>query len=514
MPPSSCWTCSWAAAGYWHHFGVVIDPRAILRRYVTTWHMLPLNLAALAGVALSAPAAYAGPAWRRLPILLKLLQLPAISDEFLVQLRRGRKAENYSARKLRRLVGAMLLTSHFVVCGYGLAFGAAGDHAAAAVPPFQLTYAYGVWWTAGALSTLGTLGAAPREAGPLLFTTLVLMLALLTTVYVIGQLGVLISNLDASAVTYRKKYNDVDLFVRRQRLPDELAARVYSYLSLAWTRGAGQNLRDVVHRMNGSIRADIMHHICHSVVLAVPLFMGCEPKLIYLLMEVLIHEVYPQGEWVCHRGSIATCMYMILRGEVSVVVDEARLTAVAVLRRGDFFGERSLFGLEKRNASILAKTAVDLAMLSAEDFGNLLRQQPMLRESLEEAKQRREAEMEMARAVMQQQQQQQQAAERARGRRGGQRPAADRRRLRATVDRAHARQHHQRACPRVRADEQPLQRGGGRAERRALRRTVPRRRPTRRRRRSRQVRHARTMLRRSRSPARRAASNPFAPKGP
>jgi CRP-like cAMP-binding protein len=70
---------------------------------------------------------------------------------------------------------------------------------------------------------------------------------------------------------------------------------------------------------------------------------------------------------------------------------------------GDFFGERSLFGLEKRNASIMAKSTVDLAVLSAESFARLLKDHPLLRDALEEAKQRREAEMEVARGLMQQQ---------------------------------------------------------------------------------------------------------------
>ena len=144
-----------------------------------------------------------------------------------------------------------------------------------------------------------------------------------------------------------------------------------------------------------------MHHICHAVVIALPLFMGCEPKLILLLVEAMVHDVCPQGEWVCRRGSIATCMYIILRGEIAVVVDELRMLSVARLDRGDFFGERSLFGLEKRNASIMAKTTVDLAVLSADAFGALLREQPTLRDAIDEAKQRREAEMEVARGLVQ-----------------------------------------------------------------------------------------------------------------
>jgi CRP-like cAMP-binding protein len=76
------------------------------------------------------------------------------------------------------------------------------------------------------------------------------------------------------------------------------------------------------------------------------------------------------------------------------------MLAVAQLGRGDFFGERCLFGLERRNASIVAKTTVDLAALPAQAFSQLLREQPRLQMAIEDAKARREAEMEVARGLM------------------------------------------------------------------------------------------------------------------
>ena len=62
--------------------------------------------------------------------------------------------------------------------------------------------------------------------------------------------------------------------------------------------------------------------------------------------------MFPQNEWVCHKGSIATAMYIVMVGSVSVVIDEVRMVVVKRLVPGEFFGERSLFGSEKRNASI------------------------------------------------------------------------------------------------------------------------------------------------------------------
>ena len=299
-----------ARLSYWLHNGVVIDPYTIFQRYATTPSQLPLNIVALISGIAAAASGYAQP-WVRAPMLIRLLQLPSVIDEFVRQLSRGQRSDNYSLRKLCTLLGLAIFIVHITACLHGVAFGVAYGksddlivdtttaspnatlHASDthALPAFHRTYTYAIWWTASALSALGAI-PTPQPLGQLAFSTAVLLGALLTTVYLVAQLGVLIQNLDASALTYRKKRNATELFVRRQGLTPELAARVVRYQQLSWVRGAGCNLRTVVDQMNPTIRADIMHHICHAVVIAVPLFMGCEPKLIFLLMEAMKHDVY------------------------------------------------------------------------------------------------------------------------------------------------------------------------------------------------------------------------------
>jgi len=236
----------------------------------------------------------------------------------------------------------------------------------------------------------------------LLYAEMVLVGSLITSVYLIGNMGVLISNLDAAAVSFRKKRDASDKFVVKQSLPNELAGRLHLYQQCAWARGAGQNLQLVVQQMNPTIRADIMHHICHSIFVTIPLFEGCGPKFISALMETMQLEVFPQNEWVCHKGSISTAMYIVMKGTVSVIIDEVRMIVVKRLSPGDFFGERSLFGSEKRNASIQAKTTVELVLLMASRFDQVLQLYPEVRRTIEEAKLRREAETKAAAQSMDQ----------------------------------------------------------------------------------------------------------------
>ena len=66
-------------------------------------------------------------------------------------------------------------------------------------------------------------------------------------------------------------------------------------------------------------------------------------------------KVYRQGETIVFQGDEGSCMYVIQDGEVEVVRSHDGTTVrLAVLGPGDIFGELSLFGNDKRSATVRA----------------------------------------------------------------------------------------------------------------------------------------------------------------
>tara|TARA_B100000795_G_scaffold236623_1_gene196839 strand:- start:163 stop:633 length:471 start_codon:yes stop_codon:yes gene_type:complete len=83
----------------------------------------------------------------------------------------------------------------------------------------------------------------------------------------------------------------------------------------------------------------------------------------------------------------------VLSGSVAVVIDEALNVVIAKLNRGDFFGERALFAAgETRNASVLARTTVELVELQAGNFRKVLESWPEVEAQMLAAKNARESE--------------------------------------------------------------------------------------------------------------------------
>lgn len=77
---------------------------------------------------------------------------------------------------------------------------------------------------------------------------------------------------------------------------------------------------------------------------------------------------YQNGEKIIEAGKTETRMYIILEGEVSISLsDRIDKITVAKLKKGDFFGEISLFNNTPRSATATAVGPVKLAFIDNVD---------------------------------------------------------------------------------------------------------------------------------------------------
>ncbi|MGH7792287.1 MAG: FAD-dependent oxidoreductase [Thermodesulfobacteriota bacterium] len=101
---------------------------------------------------------------------------------------------------------------------------------------------------------------------------------------------------------------------------------------------------------------------------------------------------YRPGDYIFHQGEPGINFYIIERGEVEVVRpdDEEQSTEVlAVLGPGDFFGEMALFDDQPRNASIRARTPVEVVVMGRNVFTQISGSLTAFRNLLAEAVKRR-----------------------------------------------------------------------------------------------------------------------------
>ena len=95
-------------------------------------------------------------------------------------------------------------------------------------------------------------------------------------------------------------------------------------------------------------------------------------RLCFVLKKglVLIEEVeMEKGTNIFKVGDIASCMYIIYKGEISIHKDGHTL---AVLKENNFFGELSLLDTDTRSANASANSDVFLLRMDQEPFYELM----------------------------------------------------------------------------------------------------------------------------------------------
>jgi len=100
---------------------------------------------------------------------------------------------------------------------------------------------------------------------------------------------------------------------------------------------------------------------------------------------------YAAGDCVFHQGDAATDFYVIQEGEVEILrrQDDGKEEIVAVLGAGDFFGEAALIDAHPRNATVRARSDLEVVALGRSVFSQMSTALAPLRDAVASAVKRR-----------------------------------------------------------------------------------------------------------------------------
>ena len=104
----------------------------------------------------------------------------------------------------------------------------------------------------------------------------------------------------------------------------------------------------------------------------------------------LSRAFFAEGEYIFKQDDIANEFYSIEEGEVEVIKEsEDSEEIVAVLGRGDFFGESALVGNTKRTASVRARTDCEMMVMGRGIFSEMAGSLTPLADAIAHAMKRR-----------------------------------------------------------------------------------------------------------------------------
>ena len=114
------------------------------------------------------------------------------------------------------------------------------------------------------------------------------------------------------------------------------------------------------------------------------LFEGLSEAELKELADIAKSERFPEKARIVEQGELKPVYYIILSGEaIARSIDEfGRERPVRYFKEGDSFGETSLLVGEPRDATVIARTDLEVLFIEKGDFEALLRRRPEIRRKL------------------------------------------------------------------------------------------------------------------------------------
>lgn len=247
--------------------------------------------------------------------------------------------------------------------------------AAEAARPQLDQYLRSVYWVTTTIATIGYGDYYPNHESNLqiVYTIFVQLLGVGFYTFVIANVSSLVANIDVARASYQRHMEEVNSYLKSQKVPADLQERVRDYYSYLWEQQKSVTSRTVIEDLPSSLSLEILLHQNRELLEKVEVFQGADEVFIREAVQRLRPRVFLPREYIVRQGDYGDSMYFLTLGQLQVLVDEDQ---VAVLVPGSVFGEAALVTEDRRNASVKASTYGTGYQLSKHDFNELRTKYP------------------------------------------------------------------------------------------------------------------------------------------
>ncbi|XP_075706433.1 cyclic nucleotide-gated channel alpha-3 isoform X2 [Rhinoderma darwinii] len=249
-------------------------------------------------------------------------------------------------------------------------------------------YIYSLYWSTLTLTTIGETPPPVKDI-EFLFVVFDFLIGVLIFATIVGNVGSMISNMNASRADFQSKIDSIKQYMQFRNVSKDLEARVIKWFDYLWTNKKTMDEKEVLKNLPDKLKAEIAINVHLDTLKKVRIFQDCEAGLLVELVLKLRPQVFSPGDYICRKGDIGREMYIIKEGKLAVVADDG-VTQFVVLSDGSYFGEISILNIKgsksgnRRTANIRSIGYSDLFCLSKDDLMEALTEYPEAKSALEE----------------------------------------------------------------------------------------------------------------------------------
>lgn len=241
-------------------------------------------------------------------------------------------------------------------------------------------YIYCFYWSTLILTTIGEV-PMPAQNAEYLFVVIDFLIGLLIFATIVGNIGSMITNMNAARADFQSRMDSVKQWMKFRKVNKQLEDRIIKWFDYLWANRQTLDEDAVTSILPDRLKAETAIHVHLETLKRVVLFQDCEPGLLVQLVLKLKLQVFSPGDFICRVGDVGKEMYIVKRGELSVLAEDCKKRLVK-LSDGSVFGELSILNIKnvktgnRRTANVCSVGYSDLFVLSKTDLWNVLEDYP------------------------------------------------------------------------------------------------------------------------------------------
>ncbi|XP_045828862.1 cyclic nucleotide-gated ion channel 4-like [Trifolium pratense] len=199
-----------------------------------------------------------------------------------------------------------------------------------------------IFWGLMTLSTFGNLRSS-TERMETVFNIIMLISGLLLVTMLIGNMKVFLNATTSKKREMELKMKNIEWWMNKRRLPQELRQRVRNYKRQCWTATRGVDECQLIKNHPEGLRRDIRYHLRLGLVRQVPLFQHMDELVLENICDRVKSLVFTKGETLTREGDLVQRMLFVVRGHLqSSQVLRDGVKSCCMLGPGNFSGDELL----------------------------------------------------------------------------------------------------------------------------------------------------------------------------
>ncbi|KAL1428641.1 hypothetical protein MTO96_002993 [Rhipicephalus appendiculatus] len=247
-------------------------------------------------------------------------------------------------------------------------------------------YLASLYWSTLTLTTIGDL-VTPSSNLQYIFTILCYLIGVFIFATIVGQVGNVITNRNASRLEFERLLDGAKLYMRHHKVPHQMQRRVQRWYDYSWSRGrmqGGGDINSALGCLPDKLKTELALHVNLKTLKKVTIFQECQPEFLHDLVLKMRAYIFTPGDLICRKGEVAREMFIIADGILEVISETGKV--LTQMKAGDFFGEigiLNLDGFNRRTADVRSVGYSELFSLSREDVLSAMKDYPEAEEILQ-----------------------------------------------------------------------------------------------------------------------------------